>query len=63
MEDHRLFKTLLSESLPAFAADALLNILGDGSSSATVSVRLNPLKSLASDFPKDTLGDDMRQVP
>ena len=63
MEDHRLFKTLLSESLPAFAADALLNVLGDGSSSAMVSVRQNPLKSLDSDFPKDTLGDDMRQVP
>ncbi|MBR5074410.1 MAG: rRNA cytosine-C5-methyltransferase [Bacteroidales bacterium] len=52
----RDFDVLLRESLPDYAADALLEVLGDGSSSAEVSIRLNPQKASDSDF-------DMRPVP
>ena len=52
----RDFEVLLKESLPDYAADALLEVLGDGSSSAEVSIRLNPLKASDSDF-------DMRPLP
>ena len=52
------FEALLRESLPDYAADALLDVLGDGSSSAEVSIRLNPLKVSEPDF-----GFDMRPVP
>lgn len=52
------FEALLRESLPDYAADALLDVLGDGSSSAEVSIRLNPLKVSEPDF-----GFDMLPVP
>ena len=54
----RDFEALLKESLPDYAADALLEVLGDGSSSAEVSIRLNPLK-----VSEPAFGFDMRPVP
>ena len=54
----RDFEALLRESLPDYAANALLDVLGNGSSFAEVSIRLNPLKVSEPDF-----CFNMRSVP
>lgn len=54
----RDFEVLLRESLPENTASALMDVLGAGSSSAEVSIRLNPLKASDSAF-----DFDMRPVP
>ena len=60
----RDFEILLRESLPENAASALIDVLGDGSSSAEVSIRLNPLKVSGSGSGSDLCsGFDMRPVP
>ncbi|MBQ6310308.1 MAG: rRNA cytosine-C5-methyltransferase [Bacteroidales bacterium] len=63
MTDHRPFEALMRESLPESAAEVLLDTLGGGSSSATVSVRLNPFKVSGPGFLKDSFGEDIRPVP
>jgi 16S rRNA C967 or C1407 C5-methylase (RsmB/RsmF family) len=57
------FETILRESLPPYAADRLLEVLGSDSSSAMVSVRVNPFKTSVCDSFNDAFGEDSRPVP